>query len=152
MKNTPHPQPFSTGGEGSNPNSSPRVEKGVDEKAIIKWKQGRVCDLLQWQPGKLAMFIYERGHDFLSALFGDDHEAIHKLSSRLEFWNWWKMQWNVRDEVYLDQVDGRQDELAINTRGKLYSSLHSAEILAAELTIPRIVYPADFTIVKIEMA
>lgn len=122
------------------------------KSAIMRFKQARVCDLLQWQQQAYSQFIYERGHEFLDAVFGNDTGAIYKLSRRTEFWEWWKVEWNTRDAVYLDDVDGREDELYITTRIRLYKALHSAEQLACELSIPRLVYPNDFTTINIELS
>ncbi len=122
------------------------------QQASIRFNQARACDLLQWQTGEFAMFIYERGHEYLAAYFGDDQQAIDKLSRRIEFWNWWKNEWNNRDAAYLHDIDGREDEISLRFRNKLYSDLHNIRILAAELSIPSIVYPKDFTIIKMEMA
>lgn len=122
------------------------------QDAALKFQQARVCDLLQWMPDTMAQFIYEKGFAFLDAVFGDDKKAIEMMEKHGMFWSWWKNQWQLRDEVYLHDVDGREDSLYLNTRNKLYRSLHNEHMLAAELSIPRTAYPADFTTVKIEMA
>lgn len=121
------------------------------QKAAISFHQSRVCDLLQWQPERLSLFMYNTGQRFLLALFGNDTGAIAILEKEAAFWNWWRNEWNNRDEAWLHHVDGREDEMALDYRNKLYRVNHSAEVLACELTIPRTVYPENFTTIKIEM-
>lgn len=122
------------------------------KQTAITFNQSRVCDLLRWQPECLALFMYERGIQYLTIFYNNDEQAISKISARKEFWNWWRSEWDTRDEVFLDQVDGREDALSIKTLNNIYRSLHLASILVCEIAPPRVIYPADFTTIKMAMA
>lgn len=121
------------------------------QKELIRFRQARVCDLLQWKQGTFAIFLYRIGNEFLDAYFDHDQYAIDTISRRVEFWNWFKNEWHLRDEVYLYDVDGMEDQLSIAFRNKLYSEHHNPLLLAAEIAPPTSVYPENFPIIKIAM-
>lgn len=126
--------------------------KTTIQQPPISFHQSRVCDLLRWHPDTLSQYIFNKGIEYLTDYFINDDEAVSKISKQPSFWGWWKNEWNMRDAAYLDVVDGREDELSVLTMNKIYRSLHLTSILICEIAPPRIVYPADFTTIKIEMA
>lgn len=115
------------------------------QQGRIRFNQGRLIDLLEWSTGQYAIYVYERGLQFLKMYLQNDESAIKRLETRIEFWNWWKSLWNARDEVYLNDVDGMQDKLSVIFRNKLYSELHNPRMLVSEICIPELVYGKDFT-------
>jgi hypothetical protein len=122
------------------------------QEAVNKFRQARILDLLQWTPGTYNIFLYNSGLEYLTGYFQSDANAVASLESRIEFWNWWKALWRGRDEAYLEDIDGREDEINVKTREQLYQTTHNVNILVAEIYPPRHVYPAGFVHTKIEIA
>jgi hypothetical protein len=119
--------------------------------AMRKFKQARICDLLQWKDAKHSWCIYNSGIQYLDEYFNNDKKAINQLLAYKRFWDWWKWTWHLRDEAYLNDIDGREDEISLKQRIDLYLTTHNVKILAAEIHPPRHVYPPNFTHIKIEM-
>lgn len=114
--------------------------------------QARIIDLLKWTPAAYSAFMYNSGLQYLEKYTGRDQEAIGKLAPIAEFWNWWKVLWNARDEAFINEWDGMEDEVDAEDLRTLYRDIHNAQVLAADTAIPSIVYPKDFTVIKMAMA
>jgi hypothetical protein len=123
----------------------------LQQESVRRFNQARICDLLQWTQTKYNHFLFNGGIEFLSAYIGKDDPAVNRIAPRMEFWNWWKGLWNARDASFLEDVDGREDELPLRRREELYRIVHNVNILAAEIHPPRQAYPKDFVHHKIEM-
>ena len=119
-------------------------------QATITRNQARVIDLLQWNAEMYAAHIYNSGLQYLAKYIGNDEEAINLLTPRTEFWNWWKLLFNARDEAFIDEWDGFEDSTPVNDLRTIYYDLHNPAVLACEIKPPSIVYGKSF--VNIEMA
>jgi len=123
----------------------------MQQESVRKFNQSRICDLLQWSQSQLTWFIYNNGIRFMEEYFDHDEKAIDQLKTRREFWKWWKVLWNGRDAAYLEDLDGREDEIVLKIREILYNKMHNIKMLASEIYPPRHIYPKGFTHIKIEM-
>lgn len=121
------------------------------EKAATNRNQARVIGLLHWSLSTYSNFLYNSGLQYLEQYTGKDEQAIGKLTPRAEFWNWWKQLWNARDEAFIEQFDGLEDEYNCASLRIIYRDIHNTEVLACDTAIPSIVYPKDFTIIKKQM-
>jgi hypothetical protein len=121
-------------------------------KAAINRNQARVIGLLQWNMAAYSNFMYNSGLQYLDKYTGKDDRAIGKLTPREEFWNWWKILWNARDEAFIDEYDGLEDHFTTDQLRKSYEFIHNTSVLAADTAIPSTVYPKDFSIIKTQMA
>lgn len=122
----------------------------TQQQAAIARNQARVIDLLHWNPALYAMLVYNAGLQYLVAYIGNNEAAIDQLTARAEFWNWWKNQWNIRDEVFITEWDGLEDSIPCRDLESIYKGLHNAQVLACEIHPPRVVYGNQF--INIQMA
>ncbi len=122
----------------------------AQQQAAIARNQARVIDLLHWNPALYAMQVYNAGLQYLVAYIGNDEAAIDQLTARKEFWNWWKNQWNVRDDAFINEWDGLEDSIPRRDLESLYKELHNPKVLACEIHPPKIVYGTQF--INIQMA
>lgn len=122
----------------------------AQQQAAIARNQARVIDLLHWNPALYAMQVYNTGLQYLVAYIGNDEAAIDQLTARKEFWNWWKNQWNVRDDAFINEWDGLEDSIPRRDLESLYKELHNSKVLACEIHPPKIVYGTQF--INIQMA
>lgn len=119
-------------------------------QAVINRNQARIIDLLRWNLATYSAFMYECGLKFLEKYIGSDEEAINLLTPRQEFWNWWKLQFNARDEAFISEWDGLEDHTPVADMRQLYKDIHNPAVLACEIHPPKQVYGKEF--VNIEMA
>lgn len=61
----------------------------------------QVCKILHWSELEYANYQYEQGLAYLQAYIPRDPQGIQELESSRIFWNWWKNQWVIRDETFL---------------------------------------------------
>jgi hypothetical protein len=74
----------------------------------------RVCELLQWTDEEYAAFQYETGLAYLKGYIPYDSYGADQLSRSRTFWNWWKNQWQQRDEKFLNYCRVRNERLAFH--------------------------------------
>lgn len=130
-----------------------RIHSGIrQEQSTMIRNQARVADLLEWTQQEYGDFKYNTGLEYLREYFSGDQKAIDRLSVHKDFWNWWKNEWNQRDDSFIDTMDGQQDKFRAAWLRAIYQDYHNHLVLAAELSIPPAAYPPDFTIIKTEMA
>jgi len=96
-----------------------------------KTTQQQVCEILQWDELQYGEFIYQSGLQYLREYIKDESEAIidHIIRSRI-FWNWWKMNWQYRDQAF---VKSSPVKLQMKTCRAIYFELHDARTLAEEI-------------------
>jgi len=122
------------------------------QQAAIIRNQARVIDLLKWNMAAYSAFLYNSGLQYLEKYMRRDEDAIRKLTPRKEFWNWWKTLWNARDEAFIQEWDGLEDEVQAEDMRTLYRDIHNVDVLVCEVAPPSIAYPNDFSIIKKQMA
>jgi hypothetical protein len=110
----------------------------------------QVCQLLQWNPGEFNHFFYETAIAYLESYFGDDADAISKLSARRQFWKWFRNHWTYRDQVFFESLllDNCDQAFRLN----LYKGLHSPEMLACDIYPSSTVLGPEFSTIKIQLA
>lgn len=108
--------------------------------------QAEVQSLLKWPAEQYSDFIYQTGCEFLHQLFPGDADAIAQLETRVEFWNWFKNQWKIKDEVFISS-EGIAKIGTILLRN-MYYALHCPETMAAETPPNRVVLGKNFHHVK----
>ena len=84
--------------------------------------------MLYWDELQYAEFQYESGLAYLNFYIPNDAMAVDAISRSSTYWRWWINQWNKRDEQFLDTAF-----LSIEARLAIYTELHDARTLAAEI-------------------
>ena len=88
----------------------------------------QICQVLGWPDDQYYWFKYQQGCEYLkhfSAPAGV--KAIIERSA--QFWGWWKLLYNQRDEIFLAELS----DMRITRRESemFYRAIHHAEDLAA---------------------
>jgi len=101
------------------------TETAIAKAGTIK---EQVCKILHWSELEYANYQYEQGLAYLHAYIPRDPLGIQELESSRIFWNWWKNQWVIRDETFLQTN-------CYNARSAhhVYFFYHNANELAKEL-------------------
>jgi hypothetical protein len=118
------------------------------EAMTIEQIQKEVLNLLCWNEEDLSCFIYECGVAYLQAYFGNDTDAISHVEHKREFWNWFKNQWQYRDQVFFESMI-LDFSLPLFMRREMYKALHSPAMLACEIYPSKTVLGTDFSTLKI---
>lgn len=96
----------------------------------------RICAVLGWNQGQLSWFQYEIGLKYLELYTAP--EGVKKiLEGNREFWGWWKLNWNVRDEAFIEQ------DMSALPRHQciwIYKALHDPQVIVQD------VYPNQWII------
>lgn len=96
--------------------------------------QNRIIDLLQWDDGRYEKYVFECANAYLYAYIKNEaEEVINQIKRSKDFWNWWKLQWQARDEAFIASII---QPIKKDVARQLYQYLHCPATLAAEL------YPA----------
>lgn len=91
----------------------------------------QVQKLLKWTEQEHSQFIYDCGLAYLTYYIKDEAEVIisHMIRSRI-FWNWWKANFRLRDQAFIDR---KIVDLKTETWHLIYKELHDPKTLAAEI-------------------
>jgi len=94
--------------------------------------QQQVTRLLQWSDQRYAEFIFECGTAYLQHYTRGEGQLIisHIMRSRI-FWNWWKMEWELRDRAF---IESQVIPLKLDNLLAIYRALHDPAALAGEMT------------------
>lgn len=96
-------------------------------------QQQQVQCLLHWDELQYGRFMYNQGLQYLRLYTQGDDGMMGCLESNRLFWNWWKMQWRLRDGIYAEDA-AKLEQLQL--RLLLYRKLHDAYLLAKEIAPP----------------
>lgn len=99
----------------------------------------QIVQLLQTREEGHSQHVYNSGLRYLRHYCGNDHKAIDFLTRSKLFWNWWKRQWGLRDEVFITSLKAEEME-SIEMRQLIYCTINNAKALASELTIPSAIF------------
>lgn len=66
--------------------------------------QQRICKLMHWDDEDYALFQYETGLQYLAEYIPNDRFGAEQLTRSKVYWNWWKNQWAMRDEAFIEMV------------------------------------------------
>lgn len=87
--------------------------------------------MLRWNDGQYSQFVYECGLSYLKAYTnGESDEIVSQISASGIFWNWWWLNWENRDTVYIESM---LVPLSVTACREIYIALHDPETLASEL-------------------
>lgn len=93
--------------------------------------QQKVCAILQWPQQKHSQLVYDCGLAFLYHYLPLENEfMIHCITSSRIYWNWWKLHWQSRDQVFADY---HFTLVRLQCAEDLYKELHDPRTLANEL-------------------
>lgn len=120
------------------------------KQAAIVRNKARIVDLLKWSADQYHIFLWNTGIRYLNHYIGRDEVSITKINSRKEFWNWWINLFDARNEAFIEEWDGLEDQTTVDDLRKLYQDIHNPAMLACEIKPPQVVYGNHFT--KIQMA
>lgn len=116
----------------------------TQKEAALQRNKARIVDLLKWSLDDYHVFLWNSGLRYLFIYLGKDNDAIKELEARKAFWNWWINLWNARDEAFVEEFDGLEDEIPAARMVTTYHTIHKPEMLATEIHPPRVVFGENF--------
>ncbi len=120
------------------------------QRAVISNNQKSVTELLCWTEDAYSVNLYQTGLAYLEAYFQSDLFAIKILEERKEFWNWWKMRWSSRDEIFIELCE--EHPMSQKERTEIYTDMtHNPVVLASEICPPRPAFGPRFTTINIKL-
>src|SRR5207253_685449 len=66
-------------------------------------KLQEILEILDWKEEVWSQFVYNTGLQYLYIRYAADAITPEVLNRSRLFWNWWKNQWQIRDEAFLDK-------------------------------------------------
>ena len=101
-------------------------------RAYMAANMYRVMDELGWSRYKYTILKYAYGEAYLRASLKADEKTIVLLSSKREFWNWWKLQWYIRENDFFMCIADEQ----LNTQQMrcLYHLMNDPVMLATDMS------------------
>lgn len=93
--------------------------------------QQQIQQLIGISAEAFAHMQFENAYEFLQLYIGNDDWSISYITNTSTFWNWWRMQWQHRDEAFL-QLMNRQIEAGKPALQKYYKRMHNPNFLACE--------------------
>lgn len=92
----------------------------------------RVMWLLHWDEEQYCWFKYKCGLAYLHAYLPGDEYIIAQMERSAYYWSWWKNQWTLREELYLDEAEDLTKR-SIDYRIASYRGIHEPKYLASEI-------------------
>ncbi|MCB9245949.1 MAG: hypothetical protein H6606_05915 [Flavobacteriales bacterium] len=113
------------------------------DKATVKEAVCRFCGITDEQHSQV---VYNTGLKWLKWRFGGVPEYCRRWEDSSVFWQWWKRQWDMRDELLcnkygIHQDTGRVTKAHIRAFREIYDELHGIQAMK--------IYPAQPTARKI---
>jgi hypothetical protein len=84
----------------------------------------RVCTVLEITEEEYAYRQYMQGLSYLHWYLPNHPQCRRVLEGNKLYWNWWKLMWNARDEVFLENLERFEMDMEIKQR--LWQELHAA--------------------------
>jgi hypothetical protein len=84
----------------------------------------RVCKVLEITEEDYANKQYIQGLSYLQWYLPNHKHCRKILEADAAYWGWWKLMWNARDEVFLENLEHFDMEMEIKQR--LWRELHAA--------------------------
>lgn len=97
--------------------------------------------LLKWDELKYCYYKYHTGLDYLYLVSNGDTEVFAMLEQSRTFWNWWRNQWQLRDEAF---VSSCIDVIHTDNRRRIYGSMHNAQNIYNDITPNRTVFEESY--------
>lgn len=93
----------------------------------------RIMRLLEWNELQYCDFQYRMGLEFLQEYIPGAPEGIAYLERHPVFWAWWRNQWTLRDEIYLNSDIST---VRLRLRQNIYIQKNNPRALAEGITPP----------------
>lgn len=100
-----------------------------------------LCAAMNISEEDMFWFVWEAGMKFLTDQCQDDQYGINTLKAESFYWNWWRNQWNLRDDQFVIKHEllncGDPEELHFMRKGNLrlaYQYLHAGAMITDELS------------------
>lgn len=94
--------------------------------------QRLIENLLEMKELEYEYYMLEMGWKYLRVYLKNDELPIKQLEQSATFWGWWKNQWLIREEEYLQRYD-EWLKIGMDFKKAAWVVLHKPEALAAEL-------------------
>lgn len=83
--------------------------------------------LFTWTEQQYVQMVYDCGLAYLQNVIGNQNEEVLSYVRKSEvFWNWWKMNWEMRDAEFIEQLP----ELNLWEEEDEYKNIHNPRTLA----------------------
>lgn len=93
--------------------------------------QQQVIKLLGWTEQQYSNYVFETGFAYLNHYLPDEsHYIITCMTRSMVFWNWWKLQWHFRDQVFTESY---YKLMRLDCVEDIYHDLHDAKTLASSI-------------------
>ena len=106
----------------------------------------RVMELLGWDEQRYANNQYEKGLEYLEQYLPNDEWARKQYSLTRAYWSWWRIQWHLRDELFVAHAH----RMLWADRVAEYQELHNPVMLADENTHTGRYMDSSFVLVSTE--
>lgn len=105
-------------------------------RVAAKASKERIMRLLEWSELQYCDFQYRMGLEFLQEYIPGDPYGIAYLERHPVFWAWWRNQWTLRDEIYLNSDIST---VRLRLRQNIYIQNNNPRALAQGITPPAVV-------------
>lgn len=102
-------------------------------RVAAKASKERIMRLLEWSELQYCEFQYRMGLEFLQEYIPGDPYGIAYLERHRVFWAWWRNQWTLRDEIYLNSDIST---VRLRHRQNIYIQNNNPRALAQGITPP----------------
>lgn len=85
----------------------------------------RIMEILSMDEGLYNLELFETAYKYMSKLTGNYTEVISEITKEQMFWEWWKRQCQLVDELFLHFFDsGKLQRLDKETLRGVYRQMH----------------------------
>lgn len=91
-----------------------------------------VLGTLQWTDEEFNNFYLDQARDYIANYFAGDEIVVDMFYQCDIFWKWWKNQWHLRDQIFVEYLP----ELPASICADTYHYLHSARYLTHKPQAP----------------
>lgn len=103
----------------------------------------QVLDLIEWDEQQYAQFIYDCGLAYLQNVISNEYESITKsIISNEIFWNWWKINWEMRDQEFVEKMEIWS--IGIEADREVYLNNNDPKILAKAIYLNGLVLQSSY--------
>jgi hypothetical protein len=88
-----------------------------------------VLAVLGWNPVDLLRFQRRMGTQYLQCYIPNDPAGIDMLVATDIFWNWWKLEWLIRDKQFLQLTQDCTPQSALS----IYVNMHCPDVLIKDV-------------------
>jgi len=111
-----------------------------DQKEKYQAIQTKVSQLLRITEEAYSMMLFEAAFKYIDTLEGKySQEHIKAISQHFMFWNWWKNQYHIADEKFLNGLSNDPESLSTSKTEfeQLYHEVHSPKEIFIDKNVVR---------------